>query len=116
MNCRLSPFFRGRRSATTHALGIRVSERESSLLRLISGASTSTLADRVAWLTAASFIASRVGNILAVLADTDSSLPDVRMPAVVACTSTTGEDVRPLASKLVGTVDGAAAGLCTGAS
>ena len=91
-------------------------ERESSLLRLISGASTSTLADRVAWLTAASFIASRVGNISAVQADTDSSLPDVRMPAVVAYTSATGGDARPLASELVGTVDSAAAVLSTGAS
>ena len=86
------------------------------MLRLISGASTSTLADQVAWLTAASFIASRVGNISAVLADTDSSLPDVRMPAVVAYTSATGGDARPLASELVGTVDAAAAGLSTGAS
>ena len=91
-------------------------ERESSLLRLVSGASTSTLADGVAWLTAASFIARRVGNISAVLTDTDSSLPDVRMPVVVACTSATGGDGQPLASELVGTVDGATAVLSTGAS
>ena len=91
-------------------------EQDSSLLRLISGASTSTLADRVAGLTAASFIDNRVGNISAVLADTDSSLPDVRMHVVVACTSATGGDGRSLASDLVGTVDGAAAVLSTGAS
>ena len=86
------------------------------MLRLISGASTSTLADRVAWLTAASFIASRVGNISAVLADTDSSLPDVWMLVIVVCTSATGGDGQPLASELVGTVDGAAAVFLTGAS
>ena len=48
--------------------------------------------------------------------DTDSSLPDVRMPVVVACTSATGGDGQPLASELVGTVDGAAVVLLTGAS
>ena len=89
-------------------------ERESSLFRLSSGASTSTLADRVAWVTTLSLIVSRVGNISAVLADTDSSLPDVRMPVVVACTYATDGDGRPPASELVGTVDGAAAVLSTG--
>ena len=91
-------------------------EQESSLLRLVSGASTSMLADGVAWLTAASFIARRVGNISAVLADTNSSLPDVRMPVVLTCTFVTGGDGQPLASELVGTIDGAAAVLSTGAS
>ena len=66
--------------------------------------------------TTASFIARRVGNISAVLADTDSSLPDVRMPVVLACTFAAGGDGRPLASELVGTIDGAVAVLSTGAS
>ena len=74
------------------------------------------LADEVAWLTVASFIARRVGNISVVLADTDSSLPDVRMPVVLACTSATGGDGQPLVIVLVGTVDGATAVLSTGAS
>ena len=57
-----------------------------------------------------------MGNISVVLADTDSSLPDVWMPVVLAYTSAAGGDGRPLASELVGTVDGAAAVLSPGTS
>ena len=51
-----------------------------------------------------------------VLADTDSSLPDVWMLVIVVCTSATGGDGQPLASELVGTVDGAATVLSIGGS
>ena len=70
----------------------------------------------MAWVTAASLIASRGGNISAVLANTDSSLPDVRMPVGVAYTSAPGGDGRPLATELMGTVDSVAAVFLTGAS
>ena len=66
--------------------------------------------------TTASFIARRVGNISAVLADIDSSLPDVRMPDVLAWASAADGDGRPLASELLGAVIGATAVLSPDAS